>query len=146
MKDEQLLKLIKLLERDAVDNYCKRSMGGVEVAIATPYYNRPSNARARRADIMLATLSEKELNDLRTILAIGRTARFRGRKNIGTRKTDDLVAWRVYLNISKLSQEESLKELRKMPPAKILENLNEYLRVKPMSNIRRNLINIIKRK
>lgn len=143
MTDSTLVKLNKCLKKDAIDEAYRGTMGHAEVAIATPFYTHHRYTRARRADIMLEMMTEEELNDLRTILSIGRLTKY-GSGRLAPKK-DDLAAWRSYLGMEKLTARESLKELRKMPTATIRENLNNYLEIKPMSQIRRNLIHLLSR-
>lgn len=148
MNDNTLLKLIKLMKQDEKDGAYRNTIGGAEVAIATPYY-KPTDNRSRRAEIMLAACTEDELNDFRTILAIGRYARFaddKSRAKYAPKKYNDLAAWRRYLNIDKLEHGESLKEIKRMTTGQIRESINAYLYIKPMSNIKRNFLNIIKSK
>jgi len=146
MNDNTLLKLIKLMKQDEIDGAYRNTIGGAEVAIAPPYY-RTNNNRSRRAEIMLTACTEDELNDFRTILAIGRYARFtddKSRAKYAPKKFNDLAAWRSYLSVDKLEHGESLKEIKKMTAGQIRENINAYLYIKPMSNIKRNFLNIIK--
>lgn len=143
MTDSTLVKLNKCLKKDAIDEAYRGTMGRAEVAIATPFYTHRRYTRARRADIMLEMMTEEELNDLRTILSIGRLAKYGSGKR--EPKKDDLAGWRRYLGMEKLTARESIKELRKMPTATIRENLNNYLEIKPMSQIRRNLIHLLSR-
>lgn len=145
MNDNTLVKLNKCLKKDAIDEAYRGTIGRAEVAIATPFYTHCKYTRARRTDIMLEVLTEDELNDLRTILSIGRIARF-GSLGKYAPRVANLSGWRRYLGIEKLTAKESLKELRKMSTATIRKNLNSYLEVKPMSRIRRNFINIMSSK
>lgn len=147
MNSYTILKLIKCIKQDNIDGAYKRSIGGAEVAIATPYYTQHANRRARRTEILLSTLTEDELNDLRTVLAIGRTAGLNATSGkYEPKRKDDLTAWRSYLHVEKLTQAESLKEIKRTPTYKILEHLNAYIDLQPMTNIRRNFMRIMTRK
>ena len=130
MNDTTIQKLYKHIKQDAIDGIYNR--GGVEIAIAQPIHKKDFKPRTRRADIMLETMTEADLNDIRTILAIGRYARLdNGIGKYAPKSKDDLAAWRSYLRIGKLNQEDSLKELKRMSTTRILESLNSYINVQP---------------
>ena len=143
MKDSTLVKLKRCLNQDEIHEAYHGPFVRMEVAMATPFYSKRRRARTRRTDVMMALMTEDELNDLRTILSIGRIQRYGMGKYAP--KVDDLAAWRSYLRMEKLTAKDSLKELRKMSTARILEYLNSYLKVRPMSQTRRNLINMLSR-
>lgn len=131
MKDTTIQKLRRYAQRDAIDAI-RKGPGGFEMAIAQPLHARNIKPRARRADIMLATMTEAELNDIRTILAVGRYAQLEnGIGKYAPKNKEDLIAWRGYLGIKRLSQDESLKLLRKTSTTRILESLNSYINVQP---------------
>lgn len=143
MKDSTLVKLKRCLSQDEIHEAYHGPFARMEVATATPFYKQFRRTRTRRADVMMGLMTEDELNDLRTVLSIGRLQRYGMGKYAP--KADDLAAWRSYLRMEKLTAKDSLKELRKMSTAKILEYLNSYLKVRPMSQTRRNLINMLSR-
>ena len=131
MNDTTIQKLRRYAQRDAIDAI-RKGPGGLEMAIAQPLHARNIKPRARRADIMLATMTEAELNDIRTILAVGRYAQLEnGIGKYAPKNKEDLIAWRGYLGIKRLSQDESLKLLRKTSTTRILESLNSYINVQP---------------
>lgn len=143
MKDSTLVRLKKCLNQDEINEAYRGPYRRMEVAIATPFYSKRRRARTRRTDVMMALMTEDELNDLRTILSIGRLQRYGMGKYAP--KVDDLAGWRRYLRMEKLTTKESLKELRNMSTSTIQAYLNSYLKVKPMSQARRSLINALSR-
>ena len=139
MKDEQLLKVIKHIKRDQKANY-RGIPGNAEIAIISPGKKAVRCRRSQRLNIYLETLTTEELNELRTVLAIGKHKKV---GKIAKKETRTLAAWRSYLNVATLNQAESLREIRRIPAYKIVDYINGYFEVRPMSAIRRNFINII---
>ena len=128
MKDEQITKLVTYLRKDRLDEVDGRRSFGMETAIAKPFGMRCKKREARRIDVWLETLTAHELNDLRTMLAIGKHKGYNSPGKYEPKKINDLKAWRSYLGIERKSQEASVIELKKLSAWAILEDLNTFIK------------------
>lgn len=128
MKNEQITKLVTCLRKDRLEEVSGQRSFGIETAIAKPL-NRCCNKReARRIDVWLETLTANELNDLRTMLAIGKHKGYNSPGKYEPKKINDLKAWRSYLGVERKTREASVIELKKFSAWAILEDLNTFIK------------------
>ena len=124
---------------------------GVEVAISENVFSAmPMDKRSsKEIENYLSNMDEKDLNELRVVIAIGnyfRTERAKGIKASARLSLDDLTAWRDHLGVKQMTHDDCVKDIMKRSLSSLISNIDRYLDAKPMNKTRRGLVNVIKAK
>ena len=147
MKDEKLLSIAKRLYELERSSIGSGYPGKVEYAVPSEYLPRRGNAKdaEKKRKALFGSMSETELNELRTILSIVsyKTHNQKGAiRAMMDLRMDDLKAWQKKLGVDVLSRDECLKELDKRSNNGIAQSIEKYLMMRPMETVKRNLVGI----
>ena len=151
MTDEKLLKVTKELHKA---NRASRRNGyppGAELAVGEEFFSGMHQSRnaLSMTKRFLSSMNEKDLNELRIVIAISNYCRMdkaRGLKARAEIPLRDLQAWQNHLEIKSMSRAECVADLMKRSGSCLIGDIEKYLEMKPMSKTRRGFINIIKAK
>lgn len=151
MTDEKLLKITKELHKANRASGRMVYPAGAELAVGENFFsgmhqNRNALSMTKR---FLADMNEKDLNELRIVIAISNYCRMdkaRGLKVRAVIPLDDLTAWKDRLGVKDMPHDKCVTDIMKRSGSCLIGDIEKYLDMKPMSKTRRGFINIIKAK
>lgn len=141
MTDEKLLKAIKYFN---AESECRGRDPWKLFFLKRIKAPAISDSRTR-TNIMLMALSNDELNDLVTIVKVGKYDELRTKDAAWTRAKHqysfgNVSGWKNYLREKRLSNDECIAYLRKYDAGTIVNDIYSYLKFEPMTSRQRAII------
>lgn len=140
MKDEKLLQIIELFDRECVSQELDNKMTGV---MNTASDNKKTCRK--KTDIYLRSMDNDALNELVIMVKAGKYDEHR--KNDAawstakrTLNVDDLTGWSKLIGAVRLSDDECIKYLRSWSPRTITNDIYAFLSMEPMTARQKNLL------
>ena len=136
MKDKNLVQIIRFFDEEAESRYIS-PLEKYRIRLLKDSKTAYATCR-KRADILLRTMDNDELNDLYIIVKTGRFSKYRSNDAAWKQAKrqyafGDIASWRKHLGEKRVSNDACIEYLRKFDAKIIVDSIYSYLRLYPSS-------------